>query len=218
LLWHASVYPGRSRFWMDWRDRSVARWSYDLSPGGRDMDRRQTPVGKARSESACFSPEQRWKRLTRRCSQRLRHALFFWCQTWPVCFHELPLAFLWAVAYLCLVRCWYHHYDQRTNRIPILQSVAALFCRSYWLLVAYFAGHRQFRSRIHRCRWRIHCAGETTHSDHQLCHQHPSFLRHVPRRRRQVSDTEDHLGRLSAANHPTRRCSRRLSSLFPPFS
>jgi len=33
------------------------------------MDRRQTPVGKARSESTCFSPEQRWKRLTRRCSE-----------------------------------------------------------------------------------------------------------------------------------------------------
>ena len=31
------------------------------------MDRRQTPVGKARSESTCFSPEQRRKRLTRSC-------------------------------------------------------------------------------------------------------------------------------------------------------
>jgi len=31
--------------------------------------------------------------------------------------------------------------------------MAAFFCRSYWLLVAYFAGHRQFRSRVHRRRW-----------------------------------------------------------------
>ena len=51
----------------EWIDVTVA--SLDdpktFHPGGRDMDRRQTPVGKARSESACFSPEQRWKRLTR---------------------------------------------------------------------------------------------------------------------------------------------------------
>jgi hypothetical protein len=49
--------------------RSGERWRCDRDARARG---RQTPLGKARSESACFSPEQRWKRLIRRCSQRLR--------------------------------------------------------------------------------------------------------------------------------------------------
>ena len=35
------------------------------------MGRRQTPVGKARSESTCFSPEQKRKRLTRRAMRKV---------------------------------------------------------------------------------------------------------------------------------------------------
>ena|SRR5437764_729767 len=38
---------------------------------------RQTPVGKARSESVCFPPEQRGKRLTRRCSAKRVHIFVF---------------------------------------------------------------------------------------------------------------------------------------------
>ena len=42
LLRHASVHAGRRQFGMDGRDRSVARRSWSVSAGGRDLDGRQT--------------------------------------------------------------------------------------------------------------------------------------------------------------------------------
>ncbi len=42
------------------------------------MDRRQTPVGKAQSESTCFSPEQRMKTPNQALQPTAQTASFSW--------------------------------------------------------------------------------------------------------------------------------------------
>jgi len=151
-----------------------------------------------------------------RCSEPRAKLRFTFCA-----FAILPLAawhalqgsrlLIWG-----LVRWKRQHYEQRTYRIPIFQSVAALFHHRHRLLVAYFARHRQFRSRIH-WRWRRVCrSGKATRSSHKLCYQYSGVLRHISWCGRKVSDTENYLGGLST-NHLTGRCSRHLAGAILSF-